>query len=99
MAEVPPSPSTPDAGGRQIALLPEGFGYEVLLQDDPNAEEPVWEPRAIDANAALAHPDGAVSFYKVIDGVWWPVATFPAGWYGPYCPAAIDSPDVDSPIV
>ncbi|QZE10538.1 hypothetical protein SEA_SCOOBYDOOBYDOO_223 [Mycobacterium phage ScoobyDoobyDoo] len=95
------TPSTLDAGGRHIALLPEGFIYRIFLQDDVNAEEPVWEPKLIDANAALAHVDGTVAFYKVVGNVWFPVITFPAGWYGPYSPTV--RPDhgeveLDSPI-
>ncbi|ASZ74772.1 hypothetical protein KHO57_gp132 [Mycobacterium phage Phabba] len=102
MAEVPaPSPSTPDGGGRQIALLPDGFIYEVYLAEDLNAEDTHWEARYVDANAALAHVDGTVAFYRVIDGIWWPVATFPSGWYGPYRPVVREDDteiDVDSPI-
>lgn len=102
MAEAPtPSPSTPDGGGRQIALLPDGFIYEVYLAEDFNAEETHWEARYVDANAALAHVDGTVAFYRVIEGIWWPVATFPSGWYGPYRPVAREDDiqvDVDSPI-
>ncbi|ACH62192.1 hypothetical protein MYRNA_225 [Mycobacterium phage Myrna] len=73
----------------------------MMLAEDINAEDTHWEPRYVDANAALAHVDGTVAFYRVIDNIWWPVATFPSGWYGPYRPVVREDEDVidlDSPI-
>lgn len=91
MAEVPaPNPSTQDGAGRQIALLPEGYGYEVYVKEDYRNADTAdgWVPRIVDANAALAQVDGTVAFYKVVQGIWFPVATFPSGWYGPYRPVS-----------
>lgn len=79
-------PSTSDPRGRQIALLPDDHLYEVYVVDDPGAVRSDWHPRYVEANVALHGADGCVAFYRVQDDVWWPVITFPPGWYGLYRP-------------
>jgi hypothetical protein len=93
MAEAPQhQQSTPDPAGRRIALLPDGWGYEIWVRKIVD-DETSWGTQTLDANVALNGADGTTAFYKVRDDMWWPVVTFPAGWYGPYKPVETTEPE------